>query len=95
MKCEFCAWEMSPESIPPMKRHIEANHPDLEEFVAVWRDGELVVAREKKDTDVAIHIEIYHPIDKNGVEIIEIDSGDQERDSLAENAVNEDLEEVI
>ena len=98
MKCEFCNWNISPEVIPSMARHIEANHPDIEEFATVWRDGEMLVARSKKDTDIAIHVDVYRPRTEGDVSVVEIlDAGSDEgeRDSLAENAVNEDLEEVV
>lgn len=98
MKCEFCTWELLPESIPPLKRHIEANHPDIEEVHTVWRDGEMWASRSIKPTDVAIHVDIFRvkeDVDVPHVEILDAGTTDPAVDALAENAVNEDLETTV
>lgn len=54
MKCEFCTWNARPETIPAVTQHLNGNHWGLENYWIVWRQGELVLAREKKESDTEL-----------------------------------------
>jgi len=54
MKCEFCTWDVRPESIPSLTQHLNGNHWGLEDYVIVWRQGELVLAHEKEESDIEV-----------------------------------------
>ena len=55
MKCEFCTWNEHPESLVHITRHLEGNHWGLEGYVVVWRQGELVLARNEESGDMDIN----------------------------------------
>jgi hypothetical protein len=57
MKCEFCTWDERPESIPALTRHLNGNHWGLEEYLIVWRSGELILARGAEASDIEIEFD--------------------------------------
>lgn len=96
MKCDFCNWNTLPESIPALKRHVEANHVDLEDFFVVWRDGGMLVACDKQESDVDIPVEFRKVVvEDDGLSILEIfesNSDGEGQQSPARSATNPETE---
>jgi hypothetical protein len=54
MKCDFCTWNARPETIPAVTQHLNGNHWGLENYWIVWRQGQIVLAREKEESDIEL-----------------------------------------
>lgn len=57
MKCDFCNWNERPDSIPGVTRHLNGNHWGLENYEIVWRDEEIVLAREVEQGDIKLQFD--------------------------------------
>ncbi len=57
MKCDFCVWQHSPDSLPMIDRHINGNHWGLEDYEVVSREGEIMIVKEVEDEDIMLPFE--------------------------------------